>query len=275
MSETTRVRTLPSDRPLLRRIRAMPTHAYAIAQELAAEGGPDRATVYRRLRSLERSGLVAARAEAGQGARRRVLRLTARGEEALREELREAVRLLAEAFAAQAPRRGGGKRGRADPPIVFVSGARISGVETRIVRSMARAHPRRVHLVVQPGVDVASATGAAPTLEAPWTALPFRDAYARTLFVNELPPARALAGAVREWARVLAPGGWGYVIAPAPIPRGVDPFVDFFADVQAELFPGQAPATDVPRVDEALREAFDRASRRQDVGQFVWTVRGR
>jgi DNA-binding PadR family transcriptional regulator len=268
MSETT------LDRQLLRRVRSPghARHAYAIAQELAAEDGPDRATVYRRLQSLERRGLVQARSEAGRGARRRVLRLTPRGEEVMRAELRDAVRLLLEAFAAEQPR-GGGGASRVDPPVVFVSGPRISGVEARIVRFLSRAHPRRVHLVVPPGVD-APAPGLAP-LEAPWSSLPFRDGYARTLFVNELPPTArgALDRAAAEWARVLSPGGRGFVIAPAPLPRGVDPFVDFFAQLQGELFPGQAAAADVARVEAALRGAFDRVERHREAGQLVWSVR--
>jgi DNA-binding PadR family transcriptional regulator len=269
MGETTSL-----DRALLRALHARPRHAYALAQETPEA---DRATVYRRVASLERRGLLASRPEPGSGPKRRVLRLTAAGVEALRAEMREALRLLMEGFdaAAREPHAAGasaGRGGRVEPPVVFVTGSRASGVELRIVRHLAREHPRAVHLVVPPGFDLEAPRGVA-AMEAPWTALPFRGAYARTLFVNELPPARAFERASREWARVLAPGGRLFLVAPAPLPRGVDPFVDWFASLQDELFPDQAGAPEPGRVEEALRGAFGgRVSVARQGSQLVWTA---
>jgi len=263
MAETT-----PLDRRLLRALRRPGSHAYALAQESA----DDRATVYRRLARLQAAGLVASRAEPGRGARRKTLRLTAAGQEALRDELRDALRLLLEAFDASAPRRGGEGGGDVKPPVVFASGSRVSGVELRIARHLARAHPRAVHLVVPPGCQV-DARGV-PTMEAPWSALPFRDGYARTLFVNELPPARGLGAAASEWRRVLSRGGRVNVVAPAPLPRGVDPFVDWFAELQDELFPDQRGAPTSDAVTRALRERFAGVRSWRQGTQIVWTARG-
>jgi hypothetical protein len=110
-------------------------------------------------------------------------------------------------------------------------------------------------------------------VEGTWRALPFRDGYARTLFVNELPPARALAASAQEWRRVLAPGGSLHAIAPAPLPRGTDPFIDFLAELHDELFPDQAGGPAPERVDAALRAAFGRVERARESNQLVWTAR--
>lgn len=259
------------DKRILRLLWRRPMHAYALAQE----GLADRATVYRRVAAMARAGLVVARREPGQGPQRRVLRLTEAGEDAIRGELREAMRLLLEGFDADAPRPPASrKRSAVRAPVVFVTGSRVSGVEMRIARSLSQAHPRLVHMVVPPGCDVQPAPGS-PVMEAPWGALPFRDEYARTLFVNELPPARGLGRAVQEWARVLSPGGALYVVAPAPLPRGIDPFVDYFAKLQDELYPDQAGAPAPERVTDALRRALAPAHVEcaREANQNVWIVR--
>lgn len=254
--------TTPLDLRILRALARRPAHGYALARELADEGR-DRATVYRRLAALARGGLVVTSEEPGLGATRRSYRLTRAGEERLREELRDAMRVLMEAFAARMRPRAGGPS-RVKPPIVFVTGSRITGIELRIVASLSRAHPGRVHLVGR--------EGSPPMLAGSWTEIPFRDAYARTLFVNELPPARSLVPAAREWARVLAPGGSLSVIAPAPLPRGVDPFVDFLAEVRDELHPDSAGAPAEAAVTRALSRAFDQVESRREADQRIWTA---
>lgn len=267
------------DLRVLRALRAEPAHGYDLARTLA-EGGarPDVATVYRRLRRLASAGLVRRRAERGRGPERQVYALSAAGEEALRDDLREAMRALLEAYDARW--RGGGRGGdgaawrRLRGPLAFVSGSRLSGIELRILAALAGHLPRQVHLVLPPGVPV---PGAAPpgvaVVEAPWAALPFRDAYAGVVMVNELPPARGLARAAAEWRRVLRPGGTLHVIAPAPLPRGVDAFVDFLADLHDELYPDQAAAPPPPAVRRALKEAFGRVEEAEEGHQRVWTCR--
>ncbi|HUR68112.1 MAG TPA: helix-turn-helix transcriptional regulator [Candidatus Thermoplasmatota archaeon] len=261
------------DLRLLRAVRARLTHGYALAQELAAEG-PDRATVYRRIGALRRAGLVSAHPVPGAGPQRQALSLTPAGEERLREELRDAMRLLTEAFHASLRSRRGSADGpaRIEAPIVFASGSRVSGIELRIVASLAKVHPRQTHLVLPPGVDLARPPSGVAIVEGTWASLPFRDAYARSLFVNELPPARALPAAAREWARVLAPRGSLNVVAPAPLPRGVDPFVDLLADLRDELHPDSAGAPASGAVRRALARGFERIDERQEADQRVWTA---
>lgn len=254
--------TTPLDLRILRALARRPAHGYALARELADEGR-DRATVYRRLAALARSGMVATSEEPGLGATRRSHRLTRAGEERLREELRDAMRALMEAFGARMRYRTGGLA-RVKPPIVFVTGSRFTGIELRIVASLSRAHPGRVHLVGRGGPP--------RMLAGSWTEIPFRDAYARTLFVNELPPARSLGAAAREWARVVAPGGSLSIIAPAPLPRGVDPFVDFLAEVRDELHPDSAGAPADDAVTRALWRAFADVEPRREADQRIWTA---
>jgi DNA-binding PadR family transcriptional regulator len=279
----------PLDLRLLRALGQQPAHGYGLVRDLAAQGpAPDRATVYRRLAALARAGLVAAsKAPAPDGGPpRTVYRLSAAGEEMLREELRAALRLLQEAaharLRAREPRRGGGgrRRGGREPrpnfqgPIVFVSGSRLSGIELRILASMAQAQPRRVHLALPPGVALPGpAPAGVAVVEGAWASLPFRDGYTRLLMVNELPPSRGLARAAREWARVLAPSGTLHVVAPAPLPRGVDPFVDFLAGLHDELFPDQAGAPKPAAVTAALRERFASVDLGTESDQLVWTAR--
>lgn len=266
------------DRRLLRALQRQPGHGYELAQALAGAGGPDRATVYRRLAALARRGLVERAAEPGEGPPRQVYRLSSTGQAALREELREALRLLCEAFDAhwRATGAGGGGHGPEElpGPLVFVTASRLSGVELRILGTMARWLPRQVHLVVPPG---AALPGEAPpgvgVVEAPWTALPFRAGYAGTLMVNELPPARVLPGAVREWQRVLAPEGTLSLIATAPLPRGVDPFVDFLAGLHDELYPDQAGAAAPDEVTAALERGFASVETFPEANQRVWVAR--
>jgi DNA-binding PadR family transcriptional regulator len=264
------------DRRVLRALRAEPVHGYALAQVLALQGGPDRATVYRRLQALARRGLVRQRSERGDGPPRKVWSLTGNGEEALRAELRDAMRLLLEAFDTRS-RAGGGDGGAEEAlrgPLVFVSGSRISGVELRILATMAEALPRRVHLVLPPGVPIpGGAPAGVAVVEAPWTALPFRDGYAGVVMVNELPAARVLVKASREWARVLAGDGVLHVIAPRPLPRGIEPFVDFLAELHDELYADQAGGPQPEQVTSALQAAFDDVGLDQESNQLVWTAR--
>jgi SAM-dependent methyltransferase len=221
---------------------------------------------------------VRAREEQGPGPPRLVLAPAPAGEEALREEWRGAMRLLLEAFDARsrARARKGRARGRVPRvrgPLVFVSGSRFSAVEQRILAALAEAMPRRVHLALPPGVPLPDPPGGVAVVEAPWAALPFRDGYAGLLMVNELPPAPALPRAAREWRRVLAPGGTLHVIAPAPLPRGVDPFVDFLAELHDELYPDQAGAPSPEEVGRALRHAFGNLEEGSEANQRVWTCK--
>lgn len=274
-------RLLPdTDLRILRALRAQPKHGYALVAELAADGpAVDRATVYRRLAALARGGWIATSARKGRGAVRREHRLAPRGEQALREELRRAMELLLADHHARLRRdaRGSGMgRARVEGPVVFVSGSRISAVEARILASFAASAPRRTHLVLPPGVAApASLPATVAVAEAPWSALPFRDAYARLVLVNELPPARGLARAAREWARVLARSGTLHVVAPAPLPRGVDPFVDYLAALNEELFPDVARAPAPAAVERALASALGRVEVAREGGQIVWTARRR
>ncbi|GEM_PF-6226825 len=269
--------TSQRDLRILRLVRARPSHAYAIAAQLAAEGeGADRATVYRRLARLEEAGLLASSEARGQGPPRRVYRLAARGEEALREELREALDRLMGAYHAS-QRRGGSGGGAWRPPagpVAMVSGSRVGAVELRILGAYARALPRQTYLVLPPGVPTPPRPPAGlVALEGTWSAVPLRDAHVRLLFVNELPPARSLARCAREWARVLSPAGTLHAVAPAPLPRGVDPFVDFLAQEQERLFPDVAQAPPSAAVTRALRGAFRSVEEDRDGGQRVWTAR--
>jgi hypothetical protein len=207
-----------------------------------------------------------------------VYRLAPEGEGALRDELREALDRLMGAYHASTRRGPGGGGGAWRPPagpVAMVSGSRVGAVETRILGGYARALPRQTYLVLPPGVD---ALGRLPpglvTLAGTWSAIPLRDAHVRLLFVNELPPARSLARCAREWARVLSPSGTMHAVAPAPLPRGVDPFVDFLAQAQETLFPdvAQAPASDA--VTRALRAAFRSVEEEREGGQRVWTAKG-
>lgn len=250
------------DLRILRALRRRPAHGYALARELADEGR-DRATVYRRLAALARAGLVATTEEPGAGATRKSFRLTSAGEERLREELREAMRRLLDAFGSRVRTRAGAHP-RVRAPIVFVSGSRISGIELRIVAGLSRSFPGRVHLVGR--------EGAAPMMAGSWTEIPFRDGYAQTLFVNELPPARALSAAVREWSRVLAPGGALNVVAPAPLPRGIDPFVDFLAELRDELHPDSAGAPSDEVVTRALARSYEGVELTREADQRIWTA---
>lgn len=270
--------TSPADLQVLRFLRERPAHAYAVAARLAAEGeAPDRATVYRRLDRMERGGLLVSSRAAGQGPARRVYRLAPLGERALRDELRDALSRLMEAYHAALPRRGGGGGRRAPPqgPVAMVSGSRLTGIELRILASYAKALPRQTFLVVPPGFEPpARVPPGLVVLEGAWGALPLRDKLVRLLFVNELPPARALGRSAKEWARVLAPAGTLHAISPAPLPRGVDPFVDFLAALQGELFPDVADAPSSDAVARALRGAFARVSEARVGGQRVWSARG-
>lgn len=261
------------DLRILRALRARPSHGYALARLLEGEG-PDRATVYRRLAALRAAGLVEAAAQRGAGPERKTYRLSRAGEERLRDELRAALALLVEAFADRLRRAAVPRPGRPAlrAPVAFVSGSRLTGVELRIAGALAAAFPRKVHLVVPPGLDVGRTPAGLVVMEGSWSAIPLRDGHARTMLVNELPPARALARAVAEWARVLAPGGRLHVVAPAPLPRGVDPFVDFLADVRDELHPDGAGAPEGAEVARALARRFDRISERREADQRVWSA---
>lgn len=268
------VATSSLDLRLLRALRDGPTHGYALARQLADEA--DRATVYRRLAALRRASLVASTSQRGAGPERKAYALTPSGELRLREELREATRVLMEAFAARARPRGGAGGAPPRPPIVFVSGSRFSGIERRIVASLARGSPGRVHLVMRAsmGDESARETRALPVplVEGSWSEIPFRDGYARTLFVNELPPRASLPAAVREWARVLAKGGALHVIAPAPLPRGADPFIDFLAELRDELHPDSADAPEGANVTRALAKHFDDVDETREADQRVWSA---
>lgn len=266
--------TSPLDLRLLRALRE-PRHGYELAAVLARDGGPDRATVYRRLAALSRAGLVARAVERGRGPVRQVVRLTPAGEAVLRDELRAALRLLCEAHDAhwRATRRGARGPSNLEGPLVFVSASRMSGVELRILATMAGWMPRRVHLVLPPGMALpGEAPAGVAVVEAPWAALPFRDGYAGTLMVNELPPARGFPRAVREWRRVLAPHGTLSVIASAPLPRGLDRFVDFLADLHDELYPDQAGAPPPDEVTRVLRDAFGGVEDFPEANQRVWVA---
>ncbi|MCA1813733.1 MAG: PadR family transcriptional regulator [Halobacteriales archaeon] len=263
--------TMPRDRRLLRALRRGPAHGYGLAQELAGEA--DRATVYRRLGALQRAGLVHAQRIPGSGPDRKLLRLSPSGDAALRDELRDAMQLLLAAFDAQRPRGGEGMRLRG--PIVVVSGSKLSAIELRILATFAQHAPRQTHLVLSPGARL---PGAAPpgvaVSEAPWSALPFRDGYAKLLLCNEAPPSSALARAAREWGRVLHARGTLHVVGTAPLPRGVDPFVDFLAGLHAELFPDVARGPPAEALTEALRGAFRTVREEREADQLVWTARG-
>jgi DNA-binding PadR family transcriptional regulator len=269
------VATSAADLRILRALRAQPAHAYAVAAQLAHEGETaDRATVYRRLDRLERAGLLVSAPAAGLGPRRRVYRLSAAGTRALHDELREALDRLMGAYHA-ASRRGGGGGAWKPPagPVGMVSGSRVGTLELRILAGYARARPRQAYLVVPPGVAAPRPPPGLVVLEGAWAALPLRDAHLRLLFVNELPAARGLARAAREWARVLSPAGTLHAVAPAPLPRGVDPFVDFLAQAQAELFPDVAEAPASEAVTRALRGAFRDVEETREGSQRVWTAR--
>ncbi|MEA3198834.1 MAG: Transcriptional regulator PadR-like family [Thermoplasmata archaeon] len=271
------VATSGSDLRILRLLRAQPMHAYAVAARLAQEGETaDRATVYRRLDRLERAGLLASSDAPGQGPRRRVYRVAPAGTRALHDELRGALDRLMAAYHDATRRRSGGGSRMPEGPVAMVSGSRVGSLELRILGHYAAARPRQTFLVVPPGTAL---PGRAPpglvVMEGAWSALPLRDAHARLLFVNELPPTRALPRAAREWARVLAPGGTLHAIAPAPLPRGLDPFVDFLADAQAQLFPDVAEAPASETVTKALRAAFRDVAEKREGPQRVWTARAK
>ncbi len=264
---------------VLRMLAERPRHGYELARDLRAKGfRTERNYLHKMLKALYTQGLLRKSWQEGpHGPRRLVYSLAEPGRTALRMEAAKAFEFLRSMYDIQAAVSGLA----VSIPEMFLHFADVTGPhlnKKRVVQyasyvdptvcntaqtiGITRAFPDKEHYIVKPPyVDAPANLEGATVLNGLPHDIPLRDGFAEVLGVDGLIGCRTVEEAMREWHRILAPGGLLYLMIPKSIVSGEDGpigFADYIERTYYETKGGLvASATELT---ECASEYFDKVA---------------